>query len=220
MATADTKGFRWGVERRLEFVEFRLFWEGGVNRSDIVDEFGVSVPQASKDLALYQEQALDNIVYDRSEKRYFASDAFRPKFIQLDAAAYLDRLAPSRLAAGTNVDGRAHGTLVADRLPIPQRRIASNALRSLLAAVRGNRSIEIFYQSMNSQLVRNRFGGGCRLMHSRAMGFVGTLGPIAILIRSSRTSFFPAALIAEILAKKREVFLDLTSFGILTSRLS
>ena len=144
MVAADTKGFRWGVERRLEFVEFRLFWEGGVNRSDIVDEFGVSVPQASKDLALYQEQAPANIVYDRSEKRYFASDAFRPKFIELDAAAYLDRLAPT-----TATGGDTHATLVADRLPIPQRRIASNSLRSLLAAVRGNRSIEILYQSMS-----------------------------------------------------------------------
>lgn len=144
MVAADTKGFRWGVERRLEFVEFRLFWEGGVNRSDIVDEFGVSVPQASKDLALYQEQAPANIVYDRSEKRYFASDAFRPKFIELDAAAYLDRLAPT-----TATGGDTHAMLVADRLPIPQRRIASNSLRSLLAAVRGNRSIEILYQSMS-----------------------------------------------------------------------
>src|SRR3954468_5379152 len=87
-------GLRWGIERRLEFVEFRLFWEDGVNRSDIVEEFGVSVPQASKDLALYQEQAPDNITYDRSEKRYFASHTFRPKFIELDAAAYLERLAP------------------------------------------------------------------------------------------------------------------------------
>ncbi len=148
MVSGDTKGFRWGVERRLEFVEFRLFWEGGVNRSDIVDEFGVSVPQASKDLALYQEQAPANIVYDRSEKRYFASDAFRPKFIELDAAAYLDRLAPTTPTGGESRGGSL-AALVADRLPIPQRRIASNSLRSLLAAVRGNRSLEILYQSMS-----------------------------------------------------------------------
>lgn len=150
MIAADTKGFRWGVERRLEFVEFRLFWEGGVNRSDIVDEFGVSVPQASKDLALYQEQAPENIVYDRSVKRYFASDAFRPKFIELDAAAYLDRLAPKTTAANAKPEGSAHGALVADRLPIPQRRIASDSLRALLEAVRGRRSIEILYQSMSA----------------------------------------------------------------------
>ena len=39
---------KWGVARRLEFIEFRLYWEGGVNRSDIVEAFRVSVPQASK----------------------------------------------------------------------------------------------------------------------------------------------------------------------------
>ena len=50
---------KWGVERRLEFIEFRLFWEGGVNRSDIIDTFDVSVPQASKDLTLYQERGAE-----------------------------------------------------------------------------------------------------------------------------------------------------------------
>ena len=51
----ETPELRWGVERRLEFIEFRLYWEGGINRSDIMDQFGVSVPQASKDLSQYQE---------------------------------------------------------------------------------------------------------------------------------------------------------------------
>src|SRR3984957_8069001 len=102
--TTDTKGIRWGSERRLEFIEFRLYWEGGVNRSDIVEEFGVSVPQASKDLTLYQEQAPGNIRYDRSEKRYFASESFQPKFIELDAAAYLERLTPAAYPNSAGVD--------------------------------------------------------------------------------------------------------------------
>ena len=25
----EVPGIRWGVEQRLEFIEFRLFWEGG-----------------------------------------------------------------------------------------------------------------------------------------------------------------------------------------------
>jgi hypothetical protein len=149
METAAT-GFRWGIERRLEFVEFRLFWEGGINRSDIVEEFGVSVPQASKDLALYQEQAPENIRYDRSLKRYFASECFRPKFIELDAATYLERLTPStNLARGIN----SHGADVvsADRMPIPQRRIGADVLRSLLTSARASQSIEILYQSMSAK---------------------------------------------------------------------
>lgn len=47
MTAVDAKGFRWELEQRLEFIEYRLFWEGGSNRSDLVDEVGVSVAQAS-----------------------------------------------------------------------------------------------------------------------------------------------------------------------------
>ncbi|PCG07421.1 WYL domain-containing protein, partial [Sphingomonas ginsenosidimutans] len=46
-------GLRRGVESRLEFIEFRLFWEGHVNRSDLIDVFGVSINQASTDLNRY-----------------------------------------------------------------------------------------------------------------------------------------------------------------------
>jgi predicted DNA-binding transcriptional regulator YafY len=145
--SANATGIRWGTERRLEFIEFRLFWEGGVNRSDLVDEFGVSVPQASKDLALYQAQAPDNIRYDRSQKRYFAADAFVPKFIELDADAYLERLSPTvhRVA---NIDSVGHYGV--DKLPIPQRRIRPGVLRDLLASARASQSIDILYQSMSS----------------------------------------------------------------------
>ncbi len=83
---------KWGVERRLEFIEFRLYWEGGVNRSDIIEAFDVSVPQASKDLTLYQERAPHNAVYDKSAKRYVASNEFQPCFLKPDAGQYLNQL--------------------------------------------------------------------------------------------------------------------------------
>src|ERR1700676_2282236 len=122
--TEAVAGLKWGVERRLEFVEFRLFWEGGINRSDIVEQFGVSVPQASKDLTLYQEQAPDNIRYDRSQKRYFASEKFQPKFISLDADAYLEHLTTASQPFGAlPVESPANSALGADKLPIPQRQI-------------------------------------------------------------------------------------------------
>jgi hypothetical protein len=85
-------GLKWGVERRLEFIEFRLFWEGGVNRADIIEMFDVSVPQASKDLTLYQERAPNNAIYDKSAKRYVASHQFQPCFLKPDPAEYLNQL--------------------------------------------------------------------------------------------------------------------------------
>ncbi|WP_374765285.1 helix-turn-helix transcriptional regulator [Yunchengibacter salinarum] len=140
---------RWGVEKRMEFIEFRLFWEGGINRSDIIDQFGVSVPQASKDLTLYEEKAPGNLAYDKSAKRYRASPKFKPVLLEPDASSYLSHLQ----VAGEPRDGVAESWLAAmpefDLLPIPRRSVAVGVLRDILAAIREKRSVEIHYQSMN-----------------------------------------------------------------------
>ena len=64
----DRSELRWGVEQRLAFIEFRPFWEGHVNRSDLMDQFGVSVNQASTDLNRYIGFAPDNMVVNRHAK--------------------------------------------------------------------------------------------------------------------------------------------------------
>jgi len=141
---------RWGVEKRLEFIEFRLFWEGGINRADIVNQFGVSVPQASKDLTLYEEKAPGNLHYDKSAKRYRAADSFKPVFLEPSAASYL-----AHLRATTEPEvGSSEAWLTAapdyDTMPIPHRRVDANVLRDILKAIRERQSLEIQYQSMST----------------------------------------------------------------------
>jgi hypothetical protein len=140
---------KWGVERRLEFIEFRLFWEGGVNRSDIIDTFDVSVPQASKDLTLYQERAPNNAVYDKSAKRYVASDQFEPRFLKPDPDGYLSRL--RSVAEGLIDLSESWITQVPDTdiALTPRRDIDAAVLRTVLGAVRDHRSVDIHYQSMS-----------------------------------------------------------------------
>lgn len=140
---------KWGVERRLEFIEFRLFWEGGVNRSDIIDTFDVSVPQASKDLTLYQERAPNNAVYDKSAKRYVASDQFEPHFLKPDPDGYLSRL--RSVAEGLIDLSESWITQVPDTdiALTPRRDIDDAVLRTVLGAVRDHRSVDIHYQSMS-----------------------------------------------------------------------
>lgn len=141
---------RWGVERRLEFIEFRLYWEGGVNRSDIIKAFDVSVPQASKDLTLYQERAPHNAVYDKRAKRYVASREFQPCFLKPDAGQYLNQL---RSVAEGNL--APHKSWIA-HFPryagpsVPTCRIDNSTLRVVLAAIRQQQAIEIKYQSLSS----------------------------------------------------------------------
>jgi predicted DNA-binding transcriptional regulator YafY len=142
---------KWGVERRLEFIEFRLFWEGGVNRSDIIEMFGVSVPQASKDLTLYQERAPHNALYDKSAKRYVASPQFSAIFLKPDPDGYLSRL--RSLAEGLTQRSEswiAHPPQT-DIALTPRREVDSGVLQAVLGAIREGRSIEIYYQSMSRE---------------------------------------------------------------------
>jgi hypothetical protein len=143
---------RWGMEQRLEFIEFRMFWEGGVNRSDITQRFGVSVPQASNDLALYQKLAPANLRYDSSEKRYVPMPDFSPRFLNPDADRYLVQLK----AVSDHVISIEDTWIVRppefDGMPVPTRRVEPPILKRLIAGIRAERSIEILYQSMN----RNR----------------------------------------------------------------
>jgi hypothetical protein len=44
-------GAGWGQERRLEFIDFRVLWDGRINRAELVEFFGTSIQQASHDLA-------------------------------------------------------------------------------------------------------------------------------------------------------------------------
>ncbi|MFC3086703.1 WYL domain-containing protein [Tabrizicola soli] len=140
---------KWSVERRLEFLEFRLFWEGGVNRADLIEMFGVSVPQASKDLTLYQEKAPGNAFYDKSARRYVAGAGFRPVFLDPDPDAWLLRL---RSAAEGFADAGANWLAAppeADIALTPRRKVDTAALRGILAALREGASLEILYQSMS-----------------------------------------------------------------------
>ena len=137
----------WGAEQRLEFIEFQLCWEGGVNRADIVRRFGVSVPQASMDLAAYREAAPHNLVYDSTAKRYVAPRNFEPLY-RANPDRYLAQL---RAVA----DGilRTEDTWIAALppthvIPAPARRVDVGVLRTLLGAIREQKTIEIHYQSM------------------------------------------------------------------------
>lgn len=140
---------RWGVEKRLEFIEFRLFWEGGINRADIMERFGVSVPQASKDLALYEEKAPGNLVYDKKQKRYLAAPGFRPVFLKPEADAYLSQLQSVSDRVASTEETWLSDMPETDAMPIPRRLVNVEVLRALLAAVRQKRAVEILYQSMN-----------------------------------------------------------------------
>lgn len=146
----DKSELRWGVEQRLEFIEFRLFWEGHVNRSDLMDQFGVSVNQASTDLNRYIGFAPANMVYDKSARTYVRGSAFQPQFLEPDASRYLAQLRSVAESILDREDSWIANLPSFASAPTPVRGVDPVTLRSVVGAIRRSEEIEIRYQSLSS----------------------------------------------------------------------
>ena len=68
------------VRQRLQWIEDRLWWVGELNRSDLVERFGISPPQATNDIGLYQKLVPNALKYDSKNKHYVCAGEFVPLF--------------------------------------------------------------------------------------------------------------------------------------------
>lgn len=162
-----TTDLRWGVERRLEFIEFRLFWDGHVNRGDLMDAFGVSVNQASTDLNRYIGMAPDNMIYDKSARTYIRGSKFDPLFLKPDASSYLSQLRSVADGILDRADAWIGQFPSYAAAPTPARGVDAKTLRSVVAAIRRSEAIEIKYQSLSRPEPRWRW------IAPHAIGFDG-----------------------------------------------
>jgi hypothetical protein len=135
---SPTVDMRHGARARLRFLDEQAFWEGRVNRVDLMERFGVSVPQATADLGKYQELAQGNLVYDRHAKAYLTSETFQPLFGAPSAEVWLQQLAGADGTIGFPVEA----------LPLPQRALDPWLVRRVVKALRTQRSLHVLYQSM------------------------------------------------------------------------
>ncbi len=145
----DKVELRWGVEQRLEFIEFRLFWEGHVNRSDLMEQFGVSVNQASTDLNRYIGFAPDNMFYDKSARTYVRGPKYSAHFLKPDASRYLAQLRSLADGIMDSDDTWIAGLPSYDAAPTPTRGVNPITLRSVVGAIRRSEAIEVKYQSLS-----------------------------------------------------------------------
>ena len=164
---AEKADLRWGVERRLEFIEFRLFWEGHVNRGDLMGAFGVSVNQASTDLNRYIGMAADNIAYDKSARTYIRGPKFIPLFLKPDASRYLSQLRSVADGILDRADAWIGQLPSYDAAPTPVRGVHADTLRCIIAAIHRSEAIEVKYQSLSRPEPRWRW------IAPHAIGFDG-----------------------------------------------
>jgi hypothetical protein len=137
-------------ERRLQFIDFRLCWQGQLNRMDLMEHFGISTPQASIDVGLYLSLAPENLEYDKTLRAYVAKEHFRPLFGRTSARRYLTELFALKegiLEPSASFIGRSPACEVA---PSPARVLDDHTLAQINRAILEEKSVHVVYQSMSS----------------------------------------------------------------------
>lgn len=147
---------KWSGERRQQFIDFRLQWDGRLNRSDLVKFFDISVPQASKDIAAYMKANPGNIGYDKSSKTYVALEAFAPAFPTSGPSQYLAQLLALDQAVLSPEQSPIGFRPPTASVPIPERTVDTAVLKQLVHAIEAGLMLQLEYQSITRDEPRSR----------------------------------------------------------------
>ncbi len=128
------------AQERLLYIEQLAYWRGWIRRQDLAARFGISIPQASADLAAYNDINPGALSYNKSEKRYEGSP-------NMGTVLSKARFGEAMAVLGEIKDQRVE-TVV--RIDLPLRSEPAAVVRQLVAAAMAHRAIEIHYYSVNS----------------------------------------------------------------------
>jgi predicted DNA-binding transcriptional regulator YafY len=141
---------RWDLALRYRLIETVVWWEGRLTTNHLMQSFGISRQQASKDINTYiNEHAPKNLEYDKYLKGYVPSKQFAPLFIDDSASAYL-HLVNQNHDRAPHVEGLALAYAHTEVLQVPDRSIKAEILRPLLKACREGLRLEMEYVSFNT----------------------------------------------------------------------
>lgn len=148
---------RWGIEQCPEYIEFRELWEGHVDCIDVVQQFSLSVNQASSDPNRYIALVPGNMVHDNSARTYVRGPDFDCKFRTPDAAHYLTQL---RLATEDVRERKDSWTLDLPpyaSAPTPERGVNPVTLRAVVGAISRSEAIDVKFRPLSSPEPRWRW---------------------------------------------------------------
>lgn len=147
---------RWDLAMRYRLIETIALWEGRLTTQHLMQTFGISRQQASKDINSYiSEHAPTNLTYDTRLKGYAPSAEFRPLFIDGSASAYLHML-DQRRERSAHIMGLSQPYTHTAAVELPERCVSPEVLRPLLRACREGLRLETEYVSFNTPRVEVR----------------------------------------------------------------
>lgn len=141
---------KWDTRQRLALLEATALWEGRVTTVSLIQLFGISRGQASKDFSLYHQLAPGNLVYDRNHKAYFPNDDFVPRFMRGNAEKYFRLVEAGSLLGQSVVLPIVPTGVGVECLSPPERKLDFRVLRLIHQAIREKRQFRASYQSLTS----------------------------------------------------------------------
>ena len=142
---------RWDLALRYRLIETIAWWEGRLTTGHLMQSFGISRQQASKDINRYiGEFSPTGLEYDRKLKGYKPTVDFKPSFSQGSVNEYLHLLHQDKAQTSTLslLDLRYGHTEVLD---VPSRHVDPQIVRGLVQAARNQLRVDVEYASLSSE---------------------------------------------------------------------
>lgn len=141
---------------RYRLIETVVWWEGRLTTNHLMQSFGISRQQVSKDIDTYiNEHTPQNLEYNKHLKGYVPSKQFAPLFIDDSASAYLHLLNQNHDRA-PHAEGLALAYAHTEVLQLPDRTVRAELLRPLLRACREGLRLECDYVSFTTPEAETR----------------------------------------------------------------
>jgi len=132
--------------QRFHFIELIAYWEGKVNTSHLMQQFGLSRQHSSTDINHYLQLAPHNLGYNASAKAWLPAQNFKMHFISGDVIEYLTWIHTGHSTANTS----SVTALSNIALNLPARKVSPQIMRGLVTAIRQQRRIEVDYVSLSN----------------------------------------------------------------------
>lgn len=141
--------------RRFSYIETQLYWGNGLTAEGLGKAFGIARQNAQNVISQYRLRYPESMVYDNHQRRQVRTENFLPRHIRTDLHRFLD------YQRGVAMIGHYHAEDDWADLPFldVQRyvrpRLHTEALQLVLAALRHQQVVGIYYGSRSGKRYRN-----------------------------------------------------------------
>lgn len=133
------------VQERLEFLEFMLRFRGWISRADLTERFSLGEAAATRDIRLYKDFSINNMVLNQKNKKYeISKEEFNPLF-NLKIQTVLSKLRTEKICEALGMSD-SDGIHCPPRLALPD----IDTISAITRAISNGSLLKVQYHAVKS----------------------------------------------------------------------